>query len=156
LRSKLALADIIPFELFEVHNGIVRSNWLVQLLQWKLLTVLKSMLTSNSLRQMVPAVDRLAAVTGKAELLSEFSDSLLWSDATAAEPFLSASEMGLTACWTATLGENCLDCGRFCGDLALIVAGALTIGVIPCTATLLSQWSHQNSVQSAAWQIDCK
>lgn len=41
------------------------------------LTVLKSMLTSNSLRQMVPAVDRLAAVTGKAELLSQFSDSLL-------------------------------------------------------------------------------
>lgn len=105
----------------------------------KSLTVLKSMLTSNSLRQMVPAVDRLAPVTSRAGLLSESSDSLLESDATAAEPFLSALETGLPACWTATLGEDCLDRGPLCGDLALIVAGALTIGVIPCTATLLSQ-----------------
>ena len=93
------------------------------------------MLTSNSLRQMVSAVDRLGAVTGKAELLSESSDSLLESDATAAEPFLSALETGLTACWLAILGEDCLDRGRLCGDLALTIAGAVTIGVIPCTAT---------------------
>ena len=117
---------------------------------------LKSMLTSSNLRQMVPAVDRLAPVTGRAGVLSESSDSLLESDATAAEPFLSALETGLTACWTATLVEDCLDRGRLCGDLALIIAGGLAIGVTPCTATLLSQWPCYASIQPAACQIDNK
>ncbi len=150
LLTTLALADELS------HLGCLRcTTTLSGATDWysccnKSLTVLKSMLTSSNLRQTMPAVDTLAPVIGRAGLLSESSDSLLESDATAAEPFLSALETGLTACWTATLGEDCLGRGRVCGDLALIIAGGLAIGVMPCTATLLSQWPCYASIQSAA------
>lgn len=57
----------------------------------------------------MPAFVGVAAMPGGGELLSESSDPLLESEATAAEPFLSALEMGLAAFWTATLGEDCRD-----------------------------------------------
>ena len=87
------------------------------------------------------AVEGAGAMTDGGELPSESSDSLLDSEATAAEPFLSALEMGLTFCLTATLGEDCLDRGRLCGDLtALMVAGLLLTGKLPCN--IGSQVSH--------------
>ena len=80
----------------------------------------------------MPAFEGAGAMSDGGELLSESSDSLLESRATAAEPFLSALEMGLAALWTATLGEDCRDRGRLCGDLtALIVAGLSLTGIIP-------------------------